>query len=156
MSTPVHQPTVVTAVAGAAAAPTGERSTRQKRALRTLLSEVDSFRTAQDIHQLLRARGERVGLTTVYNQLRALADAEEVDVLRSESGESMFRRCHTETHHHHLLCRVCGRTVEINGEAIESWATEIARSEGYSDVAHTVEIVGTCGSCQPRRRRSSR
>jgi Fur family ferric uptake transcriptional regulator len=132
----------------------GERSTRQKRALAALLSEVDSFRTAQDIHQLLRARGERVGLTTVYNQLRALADAEEVDVLRSETGESLFRQCHTETHHHHLLCRVCGRTVEINGEGIESWAAEIANSQGYVDVAHTVEIVGTCVSCQPRRRRA--
>jgi Fur family ferric uptake transcriptional regulator len=134
----------------------GERSTRQKRALATLLSEVDSFRTAQDIHQLLRARGERVGLTTVYNQLRALADSSEVDVLRSETGESLFRQCHTETHHHHLLCRVCGRTVEINGEGIESWAAEIAASAGYVDVAHTVEIVGICTSCQPRRRRSTR
>jgi Fur family transcriptional regulator, ferric uptake regulator len=132
-----------------------ERSTRQKRALATLLSELDSFRTAQDLHQLLRARGERVGLTTVYNQLRALADAAEVDVLRSESGESLFRQCHTETHHHHLLCRVCGRTVEINGEGIESWAAEIAKNEGYVDVAHTVEIVGTCPACQPRRRRGA-
>jgi Fur family ferric uptake transcriptional regulator len=140
----------------ARAANVGERSTRQKRALATLLSEVDSFRTAQDIHQLLRARGERVGLTTVYNQLRSLADSGEVDVLRSETGESLFRQCHTESHHHHLLCRVCGRTVEINGGGIEAWAAEIAASEGYVDVAHTVEIVGTCVSCQPRRRSRSR
>ena len=131
----------------------GERSTRQKRALAALLADVDAFRTAQDIHQLLRARGERVGLTTVYNQLRALADADEVDVLRSESGESLFRQCQTVTHHHHLLCRVCGRTVEINGGGIEAWATEIASEAGYIDVAHTVEIVGTCPGCQPRRRR---
>ncbi len=133
----------------------GERSTRQKRALATLLTEVDSFRTAQDIHQLLRARGERVGLTTVYNQLRALADADEVDVLRSESGESLFRQCHTESHHHHLLCRVCGRTVEVEGDGIESWAADLAKNAGYIDVAHTVEIVGTCPSCQPRRKRAA-
>ena len=135
-------------------APRGERSTKQKRALAGLLGDLEAFRTAQDLHQLLRARGERVGLTTVYNQLKALADAGEVDVLRSESGEALYRRCRTEAHHHHLLCRVCGRTVEVDGPSIEAWTTEIGRREGYTDIAHTVEIVGTCAACQPRRRRA--
>lgn len=134
----------------------GERSTRQKRALAGLLSEVDAFRTAQDLHQLLRARGARVGLTTVYNQLRALAEADELDVLRNDSGELLFRQCHTGDHHHHLLCRVCGRSVEVNGSAVESWAAELARREGYADVTHTVEIVGVCADCQPRQRRAAR
>lgn len=135
-------------------APRSERSTKQKRALAGLLGDLDAFRTAQDLHQLLRARGERVGLTTVYNQLKALADAGEVDVLRSESGEALYRQCRTDAHHHHLLCRVCGRTVEVDGPGIEAWTTEIARRERYTDIAHTVEIVGTCAACQPRRRRA--
>jgi Fur family ferric uptake transcriptional regulator len=133
----------------------GERSTRQKRALAVLLSELEIFRTAQDIHQLLRARGERLGLTTVYNQLRSLAEADEVDVLRNEAGEALFRQCRTSAHHHHLLCRVCGRTVELDDDGIESWAAQTANAAGYTDVAHTVEIVGTCRSCQPRRRGGS-
>ncbi len=137
-----------------ARATTAERSTRQKRALAGLLGDTDTFRTAQELHQLLRERGERVGLTTVYNQLKALADAGEVDVLRSESGEALYRRCRTEAHHHHLLCRRCGRTVEVAGPNIEAWATELAQREGYTDVAHTVEIVGTCANCRvPRRAR---
>jgi Fur family ferric uptake transcriptional regulator len=132
----------------------GERSTRQKRALAGLLADIDTFHTAQDLHQLLQARGERVGLTTVYNQLKALADAGAVDVLRSEAGEALYRRCRTGAHHHHLLCRICGRTVEITGPAdFESWATELASREGYTDVAHTIEIVGTCSNCRPRRGR---
>ncbi|MDQ1463677.1 MAG: Fur family transcriptional regulator, ferric uptake regulator [Actinomycetota bacterium] len=135
-------------------APRGERSTKQKRALAGLLGDLEAFRTAQDLHQLLRARGERVGLTTVYNQLKALADAGEVDVLRSESGEALYRQCRTEAHHHHLLCRVCGRTVEVDGPSIEAWTAEVGRREGYTDIAHTVEIVGTCAACQPRRRRA--
>jgi Fur family transcriptional regulator, ferric uptake regulator len=127
--------------------PTGERSTRQKRALASLLADVDSFQTAQDLHQLLRARGERVGLTTVYNQLRALADAAELDVLRNDAGELLFRRCRTGVHHHHLLCRVCGRSVDVNGDAVESWALAMAKREGYTAVTHTVEIVGICPQC---------
>ena len=57
-----------------------ERSTRQKRALAAILESSDGFRSAQDLFTELRARGENVGLTTVYNQLRALAEAGDIDV----------------------------------------------------------------------------
>lgn len=123
------------------------RSTRQKRAVAGVLAETDTFRSAQDLHAELRARGTRVGLTTVYNQLRALADTGEVDVLRAEDGETLYRRCRSDDHHHHVLCRVCGRTVEVAGRAIEKWAAKVAKEAGFVDVRHTVEVVGTCADC---------
>jgi Fur family ferric uptake transcriptional regulator len=125
----------------------GERSTRQKRALAAILDGATSFRSAQDLFAELRSSGERVGLTTVYNQLRALADAGEIDVLRADEGEVLYRRCTTSTHHHHLLCRRCGRTVEIAAEEVERWADRVAGEHGFGDVDHTLEIVGTCPTC---------
>src|SRR5881275_3040294 len=92
--------------------PSRPRSTPQKRALSAVLEEADGFLSAQDLHAELRARGQRVGLTTVYNQLRALAEAGQVDSLRAEDGEALYRRCGSDGHHHHLVCRRCGRTVE--------------------------------------------
>jgi Fur family ferric uptake transcriptional regulator len=124
-----------------------QRSTRQQRALDALLAACADFRSAQDLYAQLRAGGARVGLTTVYNNLRALAENGAVDMVRTENGETLYRRCETEAHHHHLLCRVCGRTVEVSGPAVERWARESAAAEGFVDVRHTVEIVGTCGSC---------
>ncbi|MGC1208829.1 MAG: transcriptional repressor, partial [Ornithinimicrobium sp.] len=47
-------------------------------------------------------------------------------------------------HHHHLVCRVCGRTVEIEGPAVETWAERVAAEHAFVDVAHTLEIFGTC------------
>lgn len=88
-----------------------------------------------------------MGLTTVYNNLRALADRGAVDTLLTEDGETLYRRCENVAHHHHLVCRVCGRTVEISGPAMERWAAAVAAAEGFVDVRHTVEIVGTCGDC---------
>ncbi len=124
----------------------GARPTRQRKAVVAALSEVDVFRSAQDIHQLLRDRGDDVGLTTVYRTLQTLADADEIDVLRTPDGESVYRRCSTG-HHHHLVCRGCGLTVEIEGPAVESWATKTAREHGFAEVEHTLEIFGTCASC---------
>jgi Fur family ferric uptake transcriptional regulator len=104
------------------------------------------FRSAQDIHDLLRRNGENVGLSTVYRTLQALADGGEVDVLRTEDGEAVYRRC-SGTHHHHLVCRDCGRTVEVEGPAVERWADAIAAEHGFRDVSHTLEIFGTCPDC---------
>lgn len=124
-----------------------ERSTRQKRALAAVLDASDGFRSAQDLHAELRARGENVALTTVYNQVRALADAGEIDALRGDDGETRYRRCSTDGHHHHLVCRQCGRAVEVAGPEVERWATLTADRHGFTDVAHTVEILGTCPDC---------
>jgi len=122
------------------------RSTRQRAAVAALLAELEDFRTAQELHDLLRHRGDRVGLTTVYRSLQMLADAQEVDVLRTADGETAYRRC-SRGHHHHLVCRSCGRTVEVDGPAVERWAHRVAQENGYADVSHTLEIFGTCGHC---------
>lgn len=126
----------------------GERMTRQKRALAMLLAESVRFRSAQDLFTELRSRGENVGLTTVYNQLGALAEAGEVDAVRTEAGEALYRRCATAAHHHHLLCRECGRSVEVAGPAVERWAERVAAQHGFTDVEHTIEISGLCPECR--------
>jgi Fur family transcriptional regulator, ferric uptake regulator len=122
------------------------RSTWQRQAVLAALDEANSFCTAQELHDVLRHRGEKVGLATVYRSLQLMADAEEVDVIRSEAGEAAYRRCSTE-HHHHLVCRVCGRTVEVSGPAVEAWAGRVAGEHGFSEVSHTVELSGVCTTC---------
>ena len=124
--------------------------TRQKRALAGLLAESVRFRSAQDLFAELRMRGENVGLTTVYNQLGALAEAGEVDAVRTDSGETLYRRCATEGHHHHLLCRGCGRSVEVAGPAVERWAEKVAAQHGFGEVEHTIEITGLCPECRAK------
>lgn len=126
--------------------PAGLRPTRQRIAVVEALGSVEDFRSAQEIHDLLGKRGTAVGLATVYRTLQRLADAGEVDVLRTEDGEAAYRRC-SATHHHHLVCRSCGRAVEVEGPAVERWTRSIAAEHGFSDVSHTLEIFGTCPDC---------
>jgi Fur family ferric uptake transcriptional regulator len=127
--------------------PSNSRPTRQRRAIATVMETFDDFRSAQEIHALLSQRGEPVGLSTVYRALQALADTGEIDALRTETGESIYRRCNASHHHHHLVCRSCGATVEVEGPAVEKWTRSVAATHGYSDVSHTLEIFGTCGDC---------
>ncbi|TQF73481.1 transcriptional repressor [Rhodococcus spelaei] len=132
----------------------GVRATKQRSAISALLDEIDEFRSAQDLHDELRKRGEGIGLTTVYRTLQTLAEAGTVDMLRTDSGESVYRRC-SSGHHHHLVCRRCGYTVEVEGPTVEQWSHTIAEDNGFTDVSHTVEIFGTCRNCATARAASS-
>jgi Fur family transcriptional regulator, ferric uptake regulator len=133
-------------VPAAEPSPTGRRTTRQRTAVSAALDEIDEFRSSQEIHDLLRRRGDSIGLTTVYRALQALADDGEVDALRREDGETVYRRCSTG-HHHHLVCRVCGLTVEVAGPAVERWTERTAEEHGFTGVDHTVELFGLCPRC---------
>lgn len=122
------------------------RNTRQRRAVDSVLSDLTAFASAQDIHEILDRRGERVGLSTVYRTLQALAESGIVDALRGDDGEVRYRQCSTG-HHHHLVCRACGRTIEIEGPTVERWANAEAEKHGFREVSHVLEIFGTCEGC---------
>lgn len=129
--------------------PARVRSTRQRTAVSELLDELTDFRSAQDIHHLLRDQGDGIGLSTVYRTLQTLAEAGEVDSIQTADGESVYRKC-SDVHHHHLVCRECGYTVEVAGPAVERWSDRTAGEHGFSDVSHTLEIFGLCASCRAK------
>ena len=128
------------------ALPAGTRPTRQRRAVASALQTFDDFRSAQDIHDLLRRSGENVGLSTVYRTLQALADGGELDVLRTEDGEAVYRRC-SATHHHHLVCRSCGNVSSLDNTYLDSLATALHDELGFqADLGHFA-IFGLCRKC---------
>ncbi|MFT4126832.1 MAG: Fur family transcriptional regulator [Gordonia sp. (in: high G+C Gram-positive bacteria)] len=126
---------------------TGIRSTRQRAAIADILAGSDEFQSAQELHEKLKARGESIGLTTVYRNLQALAGAGQIDELWDGSGEMRYRHC-SEGHHHHLVCRECGTTVEIQAAPVERWAAAVAAEHGFTDINHTVEVFGCCERCR--------
>ncbi len=122
------------------------RHTWQRAAVRDLLEGGEEFRTAQQIHDQLREGEAKVGLATVYRALQTMAESGEVDVLRTPEGESAYRAC-SSGHHHHLVCRQCGYSIEISAHEVEEWAASVARSNGFTDAGHELEIFGLCASC---------
>jgi Fur family ferric uptake transcriptional regulator len=126
----------------------GVRSTRQRSAVVDLLREQAGFHSAQEYFDMLRTRGQRIGLTTVYRTLQAMVSSGDVDMIVGADGEARYRGCGQALgHHHHLVCRHCGRTVEISATEVEQWATSVAVAHGFTSVDHTVELVGTCRNC---------
>lgn len=114
------------------------------------LRAAPGFLSAQDLYADLRAAEIRIGLATVYRILQAMVSSGEADLVRSTDGEALYRLCRSDGHHHHLLCRGCGRAEEIDAAVVEDWARAVAARHGFVAVEHTVEFVGTCADCAGR------
>ena len=122
-------------------------TTKAQRAVLSVLDRSSRFLSAQDIHATLRQGGSTVGLTSVYRALQSLADSGALDVLRTGNGETTFRRCDSAAHHHHLVCRVCGATVEVEAPGLERWLAGLRREHAFAVETHTLEVVGVCRGC---------
>ena len=122
------------------------RPTRQRQIVADALAELETFCSAQEMHALLAERGENVGLATVYRTLQLFTESGNLDALRGDDGETRYRQC-SGGHHHHLVCRSCGRTVEVEGPTVERWADRVSAEHGFSQVSHQLEIFGTCPEC---------
>ncbi|MBP2436992.1 Fur family transcriptional regulator [Microbacterium amylolyticum] len=127
-----------------------QRNTWQKERVREALGESDGFVSAQDLHALIR-EDTGIGLATVYRALSSLAKAGQADSLQSPDGENLYRACVMEGHHHHLICRSCGRTVEIEATAVEKWAHDVASENGFTEAEHVVDVFGLCADCAAKR-----
>jgi len=124
-----------------------KRNTWQRQAVRDALDANPGFVSAQDLHAGLRDGGSPIGLATVYRALADLADEGDADSLQSTEGESLYRACASPGHHHHLICRNCGTTVEIEADAVERWAASTAAAHGFTEPQHVVDIFGLCPAC---------
>ncbi|MBF4613979.1 Fur family transcriptional regulator [Curtobacterium sp. VKM Ac-1376] len=127
-----------------------KRNTWQREAVRGALDSTEGFVSAQALHQHLRDEGSTIGLATVYRALADLATEGDADSLQQD-GESLYRACTTDTHHHHLICRNCGRTVEIEADPVEQWAQDVAAANGFTNASHVVDIFGECAVCTAAR-----
>ena len=123
-----------------------KRNTWQREAVRDALSTRDDFVSAQTLHSSLHATGSPIGLATVYRALADLASEGEADSLQQE-GESLYRACTPGSHHHHLICRNCGLTVEIEADEVEDWAQKVASQYGFTQPNHVVDVFGLCAGC---------
>ena len=123
------------------------RLTPQRQAVLNALRETVEWCTPIDLFQRLRSDGSTVGLATVYRALTALVHAGLADTVRDETGQQLFHAGPAAHPHHHLSCRVCGRTVRVDTEPVVHWAAETAARHGFSESEPLIRLTGQCPLC---------
>lgn len=131
--------------------PARQRKTRQLEAVLSAVRGMTDFQSAADIFTKLQLNGTRVGLATVYRNLAALAEDGILDTVKSTDGTTLYRECESSEHHHHLVCRSCGKTEEFHLKGLEETLNEMGREMGFSALSHTVELTGLCSKCSAKK-----
>src|SRR5438876_8929901 len=108
----------------------------------------DSPFTAEEVVREVARSG--VGRATVFRTLDLLVS---IGALSRVHGIEDGGRCVRYTpcapaHHHHIVCRSCGRVEEVDLAGLDVRLAAIARTRGYASLGHTVEVPGMCAECR--------
>lgn len=122
--------------------------TRPREWIAAALSHEQRFLSAAEIHQRLRRDGARVSLSTVYRTLDRLRSKGDVTARSDADGEATYMLCEPASHHHHAICRSCGRVEDVDCAAMDQFAESLRKLHGFRLDAHALEFVGRCRSCR--------
>jgi Fur family ferric uptake transcriptional regulator len=126
-----------------AVALTGRRMTAPRKTVASLIAGRQGHFTAADLLADARRQGLPLGRATVFRNLELLTELGALERLDLPSGEHAYIACEPE-HHHHVVCRTCGRAVEVADSGLQSVVAEIARRSGYVIDSHRLELFGLC------------
>lgn len=124
-----------------------EYSTRPREQIAAILRSEQRYLSAAEIHDLLKKTRAKVSLSTIYRTLDLLEAKGEASSRVDERGESTYVVC-APTHHHHAICRSCGRVEELDCEALERIAAELRSHHEFELDDHEMEFFGKCAACR--------
>lgn len=87
-----------------------------------------------------------ISTQAVYDVLRALAEAEIVRRIEPAGSPARYE-IHTGDNHHHLVCRGCGRIVDVECAVGTRPCLEAADDHGFAIDEAEVTYWGTCPEC---------
>ena len=114
----------------------------RRRVIQALLDAPAQFTVDDILHQV-----PDVGRATVFRTMKLLLDLNVVCRVLMEDG-SLHYRLSTRGHHHHLVCRSCGRVEDFSKCDVSSLVEELTRNTAYQIEGHWLEVYGTCASCR--------
>lgn len=127
----------------------GHRLTAPRRKVADLIAARRGHFTAADLLADAKHRRQPIGRATVFRNLELLTELGALERLDLPSGEHAYVACEPE-HHHHVVCRSCGRSVEVADSGLQSVVEEISQRSGYQIDTHRLELFGLCRECSAR------
>ena len=124
------------------------RSTNARRAIGELVANRSGHFTAAELIGAAHERGLRVGRATVFRTLDMLAEQGALERIDLPTGEHAYVACAPQEHHHHVICRSCGKSVEVVDSGLQSVVGEIGRRSGFAIETHRLEFFGLCPTCR--------
>jgi Fe2+ or Zn2+ uptake regulation protein len=125
----------------------GYRLTEPRRRLAGLIAERGANFTASEIEIEAKRRKLGVGRATIFRALELFVELGLVERLDLPNGEHVYVTCQP-SHHHHILCVVCGKSTDVEDCGVAAVAREVGRRTGYAIQSHRLQLFAICPDCQ--------
>jgi Fur family ferric uptake transcriptional regulator len=103
---------------------------------------------ADDLAYRLRKNGDRVSKATIYRTLPLLVKAGLLHQVARGEKHQHYELANEGSHHDHLICLKCGKTIELGDAALREAEEKICRRYHFNPQKILVEIFGYCQRCQ--------
>lgn len=127
---------------------TGHRAGGARSAVLELLTRQRCCASAQELHEILVAEGQSVGIASVYRVLDTLSELRLVQRVDVGDGIARFEPADGDEHHHHVVCDDCGKVEPFTDPSLERAIARASTRLGYAVDAHEVVLRGECGDCR--------
>ncbi|MGA2888842.1 MAG: Fur family transcriptional regulator [Terracidiphilus sp.] len=131
-----------------------KHSSQRDTILRVFLATHDHLST-EELHGLIKKSDPAIGYTTVYRTLKLFAQCGLATVVEFHDGIARYEHSLNRRNHHHMVCTVCGNSVEFFSPEVEEVEHIIGKKFRYATARHTFQIYGTCEACQKKLKRKS-
>lgn len=123
--------------------------------LRVLLENKKKHLSAVDIYDLIKKKNKSMGMATVY---RTLDLFEEKGIIIKRNFDSDFARYEFTFpegyEHHHLICKNCGRVIEITDILPSDFKERILKEKGFQSENFSLKVYGYCEDCRQKKESS--
>jgi len=122
----------------------GYKLTDKRRDMLAFFLQSDGYRTAKELNEYMEKRYAGVSFDTVYRNLHLFTEMGILEATELE-GEKHFQIACSMHHHHHFICKTCGKTKEIDLCPMEDLGKRLG---GFLIQDHKFEVYGICPACQ--------
>lgn len=120
--------------------------------LEVLAEHRDCHLTAEDVYELVKEDCPEIGLATIYRTMQLLLEMQLVDRINLDDGCARYEIGEVydgdgKHHHHHLICRTCGKVLPFKDDLLEELERQIEAETGFHVLDHELKFYGQCGEC---------
>ena len=127
----------------------GHFLTTQRRLLLELMRDAEGHIDAKELYQRARAKDESIGWATVYRSLNLFKELGLVDEMRLGKMRC-FYEVKQSSEHQHLVCKGCGKVMEIQNPYFNKLVGAVRREHGFRVTKAELYLEGYCPECEDK------
>ncbi len=102
----------------------------------------------EELYNAVKQNDPQVGQATVYRTLKLFCESGIARELNFGDGVARYEPAYGQSHHDHLICTHCNRSVEVVDAKIEKLQEKLAKDHGFILTGHKLYLFGICPNCK--------